>query len=527
MSKQELLTFCSEENILLDNSLSDFFSTINNINYIKIFLKKIKEISGKRFISSSLIFSLRTKILPLLNTLNEDEIFTQEIKNKFNFFEKKEEKFISKSLNLNLKEPSVKILSSYSLNGKVFEVKDFLTFFKERYNNFKNIIQNSPELENLISINKINKDKQKFSVIGMIFNKSVTKNKNIILEVEDLTGILKIIISKDKEELYSKAENLPLDAVIGIKGFGNKEIVFANEIILPEARLEGGRKKAFEEEYALFVGDIHYGSKNFIEKDFLKFINYLNGNLPDTPEVEKIKYLFIVGDLITGVGNYPDQEKDLLISDLEEQFSKIAGLLSKIRKDIKIILSPGNHDGVRLMEPQPILNEKFAWPLYNLENVIITENPCMVNIGSSEEFEGFNVLTYHGFSFPHYANTIPSLMAERTMNSPEKIMKYLLIYRHLAPTHGSVQYFPLGKDSHFISKIPDIFVSGHTHKSGVCYFNDILIISISSWESMTPYQEKFGNKPDHCKVPLINLKTRAVKILDFETREENKNENRN
>jgi hypothetical protein len=36
---------------------------------------------------------------------------------------------------------------------------------------------------------------------------------------------------------------------------------------------------------------------------------------------------------------------------------------------------------------------------------------------------------------------------------------------------------------------------------------------------MTPYQEKFGNTPDHCKVPLLNLKTRAVKILDFEDAE--------
>jgi hypothetical protein len=33
---------------------------------------------------------------------------------------------------------------------------------------------------------------------------------------------------------------------------------------------------------------------------------------------------------------------------------------------------------------------------------------------------------------------------------------------------------------------------------------------------MTPYQEKFGNMPDHCKVPMFNLKTRKIKILDFE-----------
>ena len=208
------------------------------------------------------------------------------------------------------------------------------------------------------------------------------------------------------------------------------------------------------------------------------------------------------------------------IVDLEEQFQKMAELLGKIRKDIKIIISPGNHDCVRIMEPQPLLNEKYAWPLYELENVIITENPAVINIGEREGFEGFDILTYHGFSFPYYANNIPKLMLEKTMNNPVKIMEYLLKNRHLAPTHASTQYFPNEKDSLLIRKSPDIFVSGHTHKSGVVHYNNVLIVSISSWEGWTPYQEKFGNTPDHSKVPMINLKTRQIKILDFETGED-------
>jgi len=99
-------------------------------------------------------------------------------------------------------------------------------------------------------------------------------------------------------------------------------------------------------------------------------------------------------------------------------------------------------------------------------------------------------------------------------------MKYLLKHRHLAPTYTSNQFFPLEKDGLLIRKTPDIFVSGHTHKSGVTYFNNVLIISVSSWEGLTSYQEKFGNKPDHCKVPMLNLKTRQIKILDFETGED-------
>ncbi|MCK5043740.1 metallophosphoesterase, partial [Candidatus Pacearchaeota archaeon] len=231
---------------------------------------------------------------------------------------------------------------------------------------------------------------------------------------------------------------------------------------------------------------------------------------------EKIKYLFIVGDLVTGVGNYPNQERDLSIMDIEEQFIRLAELLNKIRKDIKIIISPGNHDGVRIMEPQPLFDEKYAWPLYDLENVLITGNPARINIGATENFKGFNVLTYHGFSFPFYANTVSSLMSEKALNTPNKIMDYLLKNRHLAPTHASTQYFPSEKDFLMIDKIPDIFIAGHTHKSAVSYYNNILTISVSSWESKTAYQEKMGNKPDHCKIPMFNLKTRAIKILDFE-----------
>ena len=303
--------------------------------------------------------------------------------------------------------------------------------------------------------------------------------------------------------------------MVGFKGSGNREILFVNDIVFPESSLVV-RKNSPVEEYALFIGDLHFGSKLFFERSFLKFIDYLNGKVPNTPEVKNIKYLFIVGDLVTGVGNYPGQEKDLQIKDLEDQFIALAGLLGKIRNDIKIIISPGNHDCVRLMEPQPLLDEKYAWPLYDMENVILTTNPSHVNIGEKKNFSGFDVLTYHGFSFPFYADNVPNLMALKAMNAPDAIMKYLLKQRHLAPTHGSNQYFPSEEDPLIIKKIPDILVSGHTHKSAVSYYNNILVISISCWQSMTAYQEKFGNKPDHCKVPMLNLKTRQIKILDFE-----------
>jgi DNA polymerase II small subunit len=383
----------------------------------------------------------------------------------------------------------------------------------------KVLLQDHSELENLVSINKIYGSRQRISIIGMVYDKSVTKNKNILLEVEDNTGKIKVLISKNKKEIYEKAENVALDSVLGFKGSGNGEIFFAEDIIYPDTVLSE-RKNSPEDESVIFLGDLHFGSKRFMKENFFKFIDYLNGEFKEDLEYKKIKYLFLVGDIVTGVGNYPNQEKDLETVDLEEQFLSLAEILGKIRKDITIIISPGNHDGVRLMEPQPSLDEKYAWPLYEMENVVITSNPCYVNIGENKTFQGFTVLTYHGFSYPYYANNIPSLIQKKAMNCPEEIMKYLLKNRHLAPTHASTQYYPLEKDGLLIREIPDIFVSAHTHKCGVSYYNNILVVSISCWEEMTPYQEKFGNVPDHCKVPMFNLKTRKVKILDFEDLDE-------
>jgi hypothetical protein len=72
-----------------------------------------------------------------------------------------------------------------------------------------------------------------------------------------------------------------------------------------------------------------------------------------------------------------------------------------------------------------------------------------------------------------------------------------------------------------IREVPDIFVSGHTHKMAISYYNNILIISTASWEKQNKYQERMGNKPDFCKIPAFNLKTRQINILDFENISEN------
>ncbi len=525
MNTQEIMKFCLEKGFLLDKEVLTLFNDTPDVEAVKLIIERIKDTTNQRIITKALFNQNKEKVVQIFSMLpKEDQIQLEGLKIKLGLsIEISKESSLPNNQTKNSKEAEiaesegVKILSlPFIINSKKLEVGDFTKYFRNRVLELKKILQENPSLKNLVSINKLSSTRQNFSIIGIVSSKTITKNKNVLLEIEDLTGSIKVLISPQNKEVYEKAEEICLDSVLGFSGFGSREILFSSNLVFPDSTLPE-RKKSPLEEYALFIGDVHYGSKLFLEESFLKFIDYLNGKVPNTPEVSKIKYLFLVGDLVAGVGTYPAQEKDLKVKDIEEQFLGLSKLLSKIRKDIKLIISPGNHDGVRLMEPQPPLNEKFAWSIYNLPNVILTCNPSLVNIGSTKYFSGLDVLTYHGVSFHYYANLIPKLISKKALNNaPNEIMAYLLQHRHLAPSHASTQYFPAEEDPLIIKKIPDIMVSGHTHKSAVAYYNNILIISLSSWESKTPYQEKMGNNPDFCKVPMLNLKTRNLKILDFE-----------
>jgi DNA polymerase II small subunit len=545
MDAKEILRFCMERGFLIDNESFDILNEVDDIETVKILIEKIGEGGTGKIITKSLFLENKERLSDIISNLpTEKRKITESLKIKLGLSIEISKESISESKefkkkpvyvkglgevkqlsgNLNMQNPGyfekrrVKVISNLNTKSKKVEVRDFVNHFRGRFNEMRKLIQNSNELTNLVSIDKIYGNRQGISLIGMVLEKRITKNKNLLLVVEDSTGRISAIVNQNKPEIFQKAEDIALDSVIGLKCSGNKEIVFVNDIVFPDTALFE-RKKSPIEEYALFTGDMHIGSDRFMEKNFLRFVDYLNGEIKNTPETSKIKYLVLCGDLIAGVGEYPGQEKDLIIGDVEGQYEVVAKLLGKINKNITIVITPGNHDAVRLMEPQPLLDEKYAWPIYDMDNVVMSTNPGIVNLGEVKEknFSGYELLIYHGFSYHYYGDAINSLRQIRASRErPDRVMSYLLKNRHLAPTHASNVYCPSESDPLIIKNAPDIFFSGHTHKSAVSYYNNILIISSSSWETKTPYQEKLGNEPDFCKVPMFNLKTRAIKILDFE-----------
>ena len=316
-----------------------------------------------------------------------------------------------------------------------------------------------------------------------------------------------------------------MDEIVALKCSGTRDMIFVNDIIFPDSRILEKKKSKYEE-YAVFTSDIHVGSDKFLEKNFVKFISWINGNVGDAnqkKEALKVKYLFITGDSIDGVGVYPDQEAQLLIKDVNEQYKKLSELLLSIRPDVNIILCAGQHDAVRVAEPQPIIGEYYGSSLNLLNNIYLVTNPSLVSIGKEVKLK---VLMYHGASMHGIINEIDSLRLNKAHNSPTSVVKYMLKKRHLAPTHSLVTYIPLEKeDALLINEIPDIVATGDLHRPEISEYNGILLIASSCWQSKTPFEEKVGNNPDPCKVPIFNLKTREMKILDFSQDDEISGEN--
>jgi DNA polymerase II small subunit len=348
-----------------------------------------------------------------------------------------------------------------------------------------------------------------------VYNKRITKNGNVLLEIEDLSGRTIAIINKDRKEVFEKSKEILLDEVIGIKCSGNEEIVFVNDLVFPDSRILE-KKYSKEDEYIAFTSDMHIGSDKFLESEFLKFIDWINGNVGNEQqraEALKVNYLFITGDSIDGVGVYPGQESQLVIQDVDKQYDKLVELLAMIRSDVNIIHCAGQHDAVRIAEPQPIVGESYGSVLKNLNNIYRVTNPSLVEVGKDVKFK---VLMYHGASMHGIINSIEALRLGSAHDSPTSVVKYMLKKRHLAPTHSLVTYTPLDKeDALLIKDVPDIIATGDLHRPEVSDYNGVLLIASSCWQARTPFEEKVGNNPDPCKVPIMNLKTREVKIIDF------------
>jgi DNA polymerase II small subunit len=339
-------------------------------------------------------------------------------------------------------------------------------------------------------------------VAGLLMSRRTKKNW-IEIAVDDYTGILSV--TAVTEDAKKQASALAMDQMVMLELENGKGApgLTVKSIMTPDIP-DHLASKSKSEAYAVLISDLHVGSKYFMEKEFLQFIEWLSS---DNDLVRKIKFLCIGGDLIDGIGIYPNQDKELLEMDAGKQMNHTLQLLAKVPRHIKMLVIPGNHDPGRRALPQPAIPGKDPVDhLYGLENCTMLGNPAFVNLN------GVKLLMFHGQSLDDVIATIPGLSYSR----PAEAMKVLLKARHLAPTYGErTPVAPEQEDMMVISDVPDIFHSGHVHVTDVQSYRGTLVVNSGAWQSQTKYQQTMGIMPSPGMAIIVNLATLQPFVQDF------------
>lgn len=357
-------------------------------------------------------------------------------------------------------------------------VEDFLIYFNSRLEKISKIIRSRMNTTYIAHAGRV---KGEVCVVGLV-NDVWEKEGKRYIQLEDSTGVITCVATGKNAEIASE---LLGDEVIAVTGNLKGTTLHANRIVFPDIPLNGSGEKKMRDFSIVFISDTHFGSKEFLEREWKLFVKWLNGEIGDGQgKAEKVKYLIIAGDIVDGIGIYPGQENDLAIVDIYEQYENAAMHISEIPENIKVIISPGNHDAVRQAEPQPALDKdiRSLFP----KNVIHVGNPAYVDI------EGIKVLIYHGRSIDDVISKIPRL----SYNEPTKVMEELLKRRHLCPIYGGrTPIAPEKEDYLVIDEIPDILHCGHIHTYGTGFYRGVFMVNSSTWQSQTEFQRKINLNP--------------------------------
>jgi len=413
-----------------------------------------------------------------------------------------------------LSDPTPKVTTAEGVDG-------YTALFRSRFEKTMRILAQRPDSKRISKVSavkqRVRMGKQiergekslhgagnSIIIAGLLMSKRTKKN-DVELSVDDYTGIL--TATSTLEDVKKQVSTLTLDQMVMLElenGKGRPGLTIKS-VMVPDIP-DHLPNKSKSEGYAVLISDLHVGSKYFMKNEFLKFLEWLSSPHSDDI-VKKIKFLCVGGDLIDGIGIFPNQDKELLEIDAAKQMSHAAQLLAKVPKHIKILVIPGNHDLGRRALPQPAIPRmNFGEQFYSLENCIMLGNPAFV------ELNGVKVLMYHGQGLDDIIATTPGL----SYSKPAEAMKVLLKARHLAPIYGErTPVAPEREDMMVITEVPDIFHAGHVHVADIQSYRGTLVVNSGAWQSQTKFQQTMGITPTPGVAVIVNLATLQPLVYDF------------
>ena len=385
----------------------------------------------------------------------------------------------------------------------------YIDYFNSRLIQLESIIKHRVDVRDAIPLSQAMKlpINTKFKTIGIVSSKSARGGK-LFLDLEDNEMMVTVLVSG--EENVKKGLEILEDQVICIDGIRYREdLLIANDLIWPDVPMHEV-KRSEEDVSAVFIGDVHIGSKFYRADLFEKFLRWMNQDLGPKPSrdlASQVKYLVIAGDLVEGIGIYPEQLDDLYIFNQKAQYEEAAKLLDKLPDHIETIILPGNHDAVRRSLPQPAIPKSYSPKLYENPNIHMVPNPITLTLN------GVKVFVAHGTALTDILGSTPG----HDFHNPITAVELLLRCRHIAPTYGqTTPIAPEKVDRLVIKDVPDVVLMGHIHIHKVKRYKGITLISSGSFQAQTPYQKRMKLEPTPGVISVFNLKTHREIPLDLE-----------
>ena len=377
--------------------------------------------------------------------------------------------------------------------------------FAHRFATLSRILRLRSGLPDLTPIGTFRSREGELSIIGMVREIRTTSEKHhTIVTIEDDTGTLEALVPKGSPEVR---EPFLLDEVVGLRvraGRDRSRIPIVTGVLRPDVPATREQHRTDFEARAVFISDLHIGSRSFLADAWGRLADYLKGQGPEPEVAATVRHVVIAGDLVDGIGIYPNQERDLAILDIFEQYAELGRRLRELPSRIQVVAIPGNHDAVSPAEPQPALPPPIAATLPGPVKVLA--NP------STFSLDGVVVTAYHGRGFDDLIPAIPGASYAK----PTDVMKRMLAMRHLAPMYGGkTPLSPQSRDGLVIDPVPDIFVTGHAHTFGADRYKGILLLNASTWQSETEYQRMRNISPVPARAALVRLTDLSLQVLDF------------
>jgi DNA polymerase II small subunit len=405
-----------------------------------------------------------------------------------------------------IEDPTKRLCSTGSIG-------EFSEYFRDRLRRTRTLLQQRIDSRDGTSIKDVFRAAAHSTtkVYCMVSEKRDSR-AGTLLKIEDVKSSATAIVQRSgPPELQEKLRLLLLDQVVCLSLFKSRGgFLIVKDLSYPDIPLRTPHK-AKEHVCAALISDLHIGSKEFMQAEFNRFLLWLNGKF-GSRRLRRlaglVKYVIIAGDVVDGIGVYPNQIDELAVKSLSEQYRLAAEFLEQIPDYIELIIVPGNHDASRKALPQPALPKEYLKILEESRSVLSLGNPANVRI------HGVDFLIYHGRSLDDVLATVPGL----SFSSPEKAMRLLLKGRHLAPTYGKrTRIAPEKRDFLVINRVPDVFLAGHVHVMKYGTYRGTLMINSGAWQKQTNYQRSLGLEPTPGIIPVLDLRTLSVFPVDFNT----------